>query len=70
MVTRKFPVLATVTSTDVILHHKSTLKYYLNNGFTNEALPLYKMLTQADPYFNINELQLSNTGFANFALML
>ena len=70
MVTRKFPVLAAVTSTDVILHHKNTLKYYLNNGFTNEALPLYKMLTQADPYFNINELQLSNIGVANFALML
>ena len=70
MVTQKFPVLATVTSTDVILHHKNTLKYYLNNGFTNEALPLYKMLTQADPYFNINELQLSNSGLANFALML
>ena len=70
MVTRKFPVLATVTSTDVIRHHKNPLKYYLNNGFTNEALPLYKMLTQADPYFNINELQLSNIGLANFALML
>ena len=70
MVTRKCPVLATVTSTDVILHHKNTLKYYLNSGFTNEALPLYKMLTQADPYFNINELQLSNIGLANFALML
>ena len=70
MVTRNFPVLAAVTSTDVILHHKNTLKYYLNNGFTNEALPLYKMLTQADPYFNINELQLSNIGLANFALML
>ena len=70
MVTRKFPVLATVTSTDVILHHKNTLKYYLNNGFTNEALPLHKMLTQADPYFNINELQLSNIGLANFALIL
>ena len=70
MVTRKFPVLATVTSTDVILHHKNTLKHYLNNGFTNEALPLYKMLTQADPYFNINELQLSNIGLANFALIL
>ena len=70
MVTRKFPVLATVISTDVILHHKNTLKYYLNNGFTNEALPLYKMLTHADPYFNINELQLSNIGLANFALML
>lgn len=70
MVARKFPVLATVTSTDVLLHHKNTLKYYLNNGFTNEAVPLYKLLTRADPYFNINELQLTNVGLANFALML